>query len=112
MKANKPKNHLAAADLEEVRLDSRLTNSSLEGRMSWVNPALLKQSLIKSASYTAVMRFILVDREKRLFLPERYCFLGSAENWISIGHEPPTRLSNVVKKYIKHLGKGSIYELY
>ena len=62
------------------------------------------------ASYQAVMRFILVDREQRLFAPERYCFRGSVDDWISIG--PPELLEKLAARYLKHLGQDSMFELF
>jgi hypothetical protein len=79
--------------------------------LPWVSKAAIKQSVIQSATYMAVMRFVLADPEKRLFLAERFCFRGSVEDWINIGG-PAQKLSVVLKKFIRHLGKESIFELY
>ena len=79
--------------------------------LPWINQAALKESVIQNASYMAVMRFVLADPEKRLFLAERFCFRGSVDDWIDIGGFPQ-KLPVVLKKFIKHLGKESIYELY
>ena len=59
--------------------------------------------------YQPVLRFILVDPERRRFAPERYCFRGSVDDWISIG--PPKTLEELVTRYFKHLGHDSFYEL-
>ena len=66
---------------------------------------LLKQIL----SYSERLQFILEDREKRTFITKRYCYLGSIDDWIEIGS--PDTLENQVKKYVKHLGKDSYFEL-
>ena len=79
--------------------------------LPWISKAEIKQAAIQNASYMAVMRFVLADPEKRLFLAERFCFRGSVDDWIDIGG-PVQKLSVVLKKFIKHLGKESIYELY
>jgi len=63
-----------------------------------------------NADYVPVMRFLLQDEAKRLFRPERFCFRGSVEDWISIGE--PGQLDKLVSKFFKHLGKDSIYDLY
>jgi hypothetical protein len=60
--------------------------------------------------YSPMLRFILMDEKQRLFWPQRYCFRGSIDNWIGIGL--PDTLSNVVKTYVKHLGKESYFELW
>jgi hypothetical protein len=79
--------------------------------LPWISKATIKQSVIQSANYMAVMRFVLADPGKRLFLAERFCFRGSVEDWIDIGG-PAQRLAVVLKKFIKHLGNESIFELY
>jgi hypothetical protein len=79
--------------------------------LPWISKAEIKQAAIQNASCMAVMRFVLADPEKRLFLAERFCFRGSVEDWIDIGG-PAQKLSVVLKKFIKHLGKESIFELY
>jgi len=79
--------------------------------LPWISKATIKQSAIRSAHYMAVMRFVLDDSEKRLFLAERFCFRGSVDDWIDIGGSPQT-LPVVLKKFIKHLGEESIFELY
>jgi hypothetical protein len=88
-------------------------NSALleEIALPWISKATLKQSAIRSASYMAVMRFVLADREKRLFSAERFCFRGSVDDWIDIGG-PAQQLPVLLKKFIKHLGQESIFELY
>jgi hypothetical protein len=60
--------------------------------------------------YQAVLRFVLVDEEQRVFAPERFCFRGSVEDWIPIG--PPGVLPELGRKYFKHLGKDSVFDLF
>ena len=55
------------------------------------------------------MRFLLVDDQHRTFLTQRYCFIGSIDDWIDIG--TPGKLATLVKKYVKHLGKESYFDL-
>lgn len=59
--------------------------------------------------YTAMMRFRLVDEKDRVFEAERYCFLGSIDEWISIG--APGKLKPLARKYVRHLGKDSFYQI-
>jgi hypothetical protein len=70
----------------------------------------LEDYAARNAQYTAVMRFVLRDEAKRLFQPERYCFRGSVEDWISIGE--PAELHKLVSRFVKHLGRESMYDLY
>ena len=65
---------------------------------------------VQFAHYQPVLRFILSSAENRRFAPERYCFRGSVDDWISIG--PPEPLSKLVARYLKHLGHDSFYDLF
>lgn len=54
------------------------------------SPAALETMNERFANYQAVLRFTLIDPEQRHFAPERFCFRGSVDDWISIG--PPDTL--------------------
>lgn len=77
----------------------------------WASKEAIKQTAIRSATYMAVMRFVLVDREQRLFLVERFCFRGAVDDWMDIGG-PPQKLTALLRKFIKHLGRDSFFELF
>jgi len=81
------------------------------GRFSFSrSPQDLEEINERLAHYQPVMRFVLVDTERRLFAPERFCFRGSVDDWISIG--APDTIQRLAGKFVKHLGKDSIYELF
>ena len=61
-------------------------------------------------SYLPMMRFTLVDKERRLFQPARYCLRGRIDGWIDIGS--PDRLDRLVATYVRHLDKDSFYDLF
>jgi len=63
-----------------------------------------------AVDYGPMMRFTLENKTKRTFIAERYCFLGSVDDWIYIGE--PDSLKNLVKKYIKHLDQDSFFDLF
>ena len=65
--------------------------------------------LRKEIHYSPMLRFLLEDEQRRLFTAQRYCFRGSIDDWIDLGHGP---LAKLVKQYVKHLGKESYFELY
>jgi len=67
-------------------------------------------SVNSAISYSPVIRFTLDNKVKRNFIAERYCFLGSINDWIYIGGLDA--LNNLLKKYSKHLGKESFFDLY
>ncbi len=62
------------------------------------------------AGYMAVLRFTLVDPDTREYVTERYCFRGSVDDWIHIGG--PGALAAQCRKFIPHLGRESLYDLF
>jgi len=70
----------------------------------------LMANLRKAVHYSPMMVFQLVDATRRTFQTQRYCFLGSVDDWIEIGK--PGKLPALVKKYVKHLGQDSYVELW
>ena len=70
----------------------------------------LMANLRKAVHYSPMMVFQLVDATRRRFQTQRYCFLGSVDDWIEIGK--PGKLPALVKKYVKHLGQDSYVELW
>src|SRR6266702_4512538 len=59
--------------------------------------------------YSPMLQFLLEDAQRRLFTAQRYCFRGAIDDWIDIGHGT---LTTLVKRYVKHLGQESYYELF
>jgi hypothetical protein len=59
--------------------------------------------------YSPMLQFILEDAQRRTFVAQRYCFRGAIDDWIDIG--APGTLTTLVRKYVKHLGKESYFEL-
>ncbi len=58
--------------------------------------------------YTPMMQFVLDDVQERNFIVERWCFRGAIDNWVWVGSADLTEL---VEKYVRHLGKESFFEL-
>ena len=63
----------------------------------------------KFLTFTAMLRFTLLDEQARLFGAERYCFKGSIDNWIWLA--PAERLESHAARYCPHLGRESFFEL-
>lgn len=59
--------------------------------------------------YSPVLQFKIVDDSRRHFITRRYCYLGSIDDWVEIGEIGI--LSELVKKYVKHIGKESYFYL-
>lgn len=69
-----------------------------------------KGAIASIIHYSPNMQFILVDEENRIFYTQRYNYLSRIDGWMDIGDSDS--LDNLVKKYIKHLGEESFFELY
>jgi hypothetical protein len=65
----------------------------------------LMTTLRQVIHFSPMLVFQLVDGTRRTFQTQRYCFLGSGDDWIEIGK--PGKLPTLVKKYVKHLGQDS-----
>ena len=88
-------------------------NQDIEGLTAlfpFASKSKIEKHFIGNATYSPIMRFILEDRKKRLFTTERFCFMGSIDDWIYIGGAES--LHKQAKKFIRHLGKESFFELY
>jgi hypothetical protein len=69
----------------------------------------IMKALHQGIQYTSDMQFVLVDETKRTFATQRYCYLGSIDDWIPVGRSG--KLPRLVKRYVKHLGKESFVTL-
>ena len=67
---------------------------------------LLRQGI----HYSPMLVFQLIDAQRRTFQTQRYCFLGSVDDRFEIGK--PGKLTQLVKRYVKHLGQDSYVELW
>jgi hypothetical protein len=72
--------------------------------------AKVEAALDRVMTFSPMLQFVLTDKANRLFRTERYCFLGSIDDWITIGDKD--ELPQLVKSYVKHLGEESFYDLY
>jgi hypothetical protein len=59
--------------------------------------------------YQKVLRFTLIDEECRQFAAERWCFLGSIDDWIPLSGD--SVLARLVERYAPHIGRESFFEL-
>ena len=67
------------------------------------------QLLRESIHYSDLLRFMLIDARRRTFVTQRYCFIGSIDDWIDIGRSGT--LAHLVTQHVKHLGKESYFNL-
>jgi len=69
----------------------------------------LRELLEHRAQFTPVLRFILVDAEQRTFCTERWCYLGSIDDWIDVGPMGPVHL--LARQWIPKLGTDVLFEV-
>jgi hypothetical protein len=59
-------------------------------------------------NYTAMLRFRLVDKERRTFVAERFCFRGAINDWIFLGG--PDDLNKLAGRDIRLLGTDKFFD--
>ena len=91
-------------DAEEV-----LSGLSGLGGVSPVRLEAVRELLDQRAQFTQVMRFTLLDKEKRTFYTERWCYLGSIDDWIDIG--PSGSVHLLAQRFIPLLGTDALFEM-
>jgi len=69
--------------------------------------ARLQEALRREMRFFPVLRFRLADADERLFVAERMTYIEEG-GWWSLDTLP---LTQAVKRYVRHLGKESFYEL-
>ena len=69
-----------------------------------------RDQVIRESRYEKMMRFQLLDPQRRLFEVERWCFRSWCDGWIHLAGPAP--LSDLVEWFAEHLGEESFYELF
>jgi len=59
--------------------------------------------------YSPTMRFILIDKEERIFTVERMCYRSFVNGWLELYDIGD--IDTLVKEYCYHLGRESFYDL-
>jgi hypothetical protein len=70
----------------------------------------IQEQLDKTARFSPILRFILVDPEERKFRAERWSYLGNVEDWIDI--DETGSLDKLTRRLIPKLGNDDFFELY
>ena len=98
----------AGTDPQEVfhRLSGRF---SLPG---FVDDRLAKfeAETLARGQFVPVLRFTLIDDQKRRFQAERMCYLGSIDDWIAIAFDKP--IEELARSLIPALGSDEFFELF
>ncbi|MDM8559394.1 hypothetical protein QUF82_11210 [Thiotrichales bacterium HSG14] len=69
----------------------------------------LEQIFLKEQTYIPKMRFVLQDEQTRNFTVQRWCYLGSVDDWVDL--KTTNDLAQLAKTYCYHLGRESYFEL-
>ena len=72
-------------------------------------PSEFLEDALARSPLSPVLRFTLVDPEKRVFAAERWCYLGGIDTWIHIHRAG--RLSELTGALVPHLRRESFYDL-
>jgi hypothetical protein len=64
----------------------------------------------RHARFAPVLRFTLVDRERREFRAERWCYLGSIDDWITLGQTGTA--AELARVLVPALGTDAFYDLW
>lgn len=70
----------------------------------------LQETMAERARYTPILRFLLVDGEKRIFAVERMSYLGEREDWLDIDRHGP--IGPLAQELIPTLDTDDFFELY
>jgi len=88
--------------------------SEIFGKFSPLSSGVMKrrlqEQLDKTARFSPVMRFILLDPQERKFIPERWCYLGNVDNWINIGEAE--KLEKLARRLVPSLGTDDFFGLF
>jgi hypothetical protein len=63
------------------------------------------------STYSPTMRYVLRDKKSRNFTAERFCYLGSIDDWRPLYSLEGNTLAEIVKETIVHIGHESFYDL-
>jgi hypothetical protein len=109
----KSKNYRVTVKHDKIIIhESSSPSSGMFGNLlgGMISLGALQNELDRYAQFTQVMRFILVDAEQRDFIAQRWCYLGSIDDWIDI--DRTNKIEPLAKRLAPALGTDAFYELY
>ena len=98
-----------AIEIHTAHQESETFREMFTGFRPDLDQTKIAEFVVQAVHYSPMMQFLLEDTQRRRFTAQRYCFIGPVDDWIDIGHGP---LPTLVKRYVKHLGKESYFDLY
>jgi hypothetical protein len=90
------------------------TLSAIFGNLSLLSSEIVKkrlqEQLDKTAHFSPVLRFTLVNPQERKYKTERWSYMGDIDDWIEIGESG--RIENLARWLIPKLGTDDFFELF
>jgi hypothetical protein len=68
----------------------------------------IRDLINRQRNFMPVLRFLLYDAEWRIYCVQRWCSLGSIDDWIDVGMEGP--LAQIAGPTVSRLGDDAFYE--
>ncbi|MBN1876931.1 MAG: hypothetical protein JXA33_22105 [Anaerolineae bacterium] len=106
-------------DVKPGRIDVyTLVGGDVNGRLAALDdiPAQIVDKIRadreRYGQYTAELRFILVDKEQRLFRAERMCYLSSVDGWRPLNNIGTAPIVHLAQRLIPALDTDAFFELY
>jgi hypothetical protein len=81
-----------AIEIHMAHQDSETFREMFTGFRPDLDPTQIAAFVAQAVHYFPMMQFLLEDEKRQTFTAQRYCFIGSIDDWIDIGHGPLTRL--------------------
>jgi len=63
----------------------------------------------RSGQFSPMMRFILTNKERRLFSAQRMCFMSGMDDWIYLQYDKP--IGKLARQLVPVLGTDQFFEL-
>jgi hypothetical protein len=112
----KPRNFHVAVKRDWVEISERLGldvdgMAADLGRAFGAFPSVVEQlrsRLEASGHFGPALRFNLIDADRRRFYVQRWCSLGSIDDWIDVGLDGP--LNRIAAPAIARLGEDAFYD--
>ena len=70
----------------------------------------IQERLDQTARFTPAVRLTLVDAEQRTYIAERWCYLGSIDDWVGV--DSPDKLEALARRLAPKLGTEDFFDLY
>jgi len=75
-----------AIEIHMAHQDSETFREMFTGYRPDLDQTQIAALVAQAVHYFPMMQFLLEDAQRRTFTAQRYCFIGSIDDWIDIGH--------------------------